>query len=127
MSKTGRSGRPADPVRLRERLAPYRRAFELTGDGPSFLQDFGPLGGDPNPPDMLFIDSAGQQTAKNNADLMVRRRRYEALPPRPRRDGALIPCRHTHQPVEGETGPQCVAAGRWSPSLTPNADGGCGG
>ena len=71
----------ADPVRLRERLAPYRRAFELTGDGPSFLQDFGPLGGDPNPPDMLFIDSAGQQTAKNNADLMVRRRRYEALPP----------------------------------------------
>ena len=70
-----------DPDRLRERLASYRRAFELTGDGPNFLQDFGPLEGDPNPPDMLFIDSAGQQTAKNNADLMVRRGRYEALTP----------------------------------------------
>ena len=73
--------RTADPDRLRERLALYIPAFELAGDGPRFLQDFEPLEGDPNPPDMLFIDSAGQQTAKNNADLMVRRGRYEALSP----------------------------------------------
>ena len=29
---------------------------------------------------MLFIDSAGDSTAKKNADLMVRRGRYQALP-----------------------------------------------
>ena len=33
-----------------------------------------------NPPDMLFIDSAGASTIKNNADLMVKRGRYPALP-----------------------------------------------
>ena len=69
------------PDRLRERLAPYTPAFELTGEGPRFLQDYDLLEGKPNPPDMLFIDSAGQQTAKNNADLMVRRSRYDALAP----------------------------------------------
>ena len=73
--------RTADPDRLRERLAPHIPAFELAGDGPRFLQDFEPLEGDPNPPDMLFIDSAGQQAVKNNTDLMVRRGRYEALSP----------------------------------------------
>jgi len=70
-----------DPERLRARLAPYAPAFNLTGEGPLFLQDLDPLEGSPNPPDMLFIDSAGAQTAKNNADLMVRRDRYPALDP----------------------------------------------
>ena len=70
-----------DPDRLRERLAPYRRAFELTGGGPSFLQDFGPLEGEPHPPEMLFMDSPGTKTMKENADFMVRRGRYGALAP----------------------------------------------
>ena len=70
-----------DPNRLRERLAVFAPAFNLTGDGPLFLQDHEPLAGEPNPPDMLFIDSAGANTAKNNADLMVRRGRYPALDP----------------------------------------------
>ncbi|WP_449045855.1 type I-E CRISPR-associated protein Cse1/CasA [Paracoccus versutus] len=73
-----RSRKP-DAQRLRERLAPLAPAFDLTGDGPRFLQDFDPLEGDPNPPDMLFIDSAGGNTARNNADLMVRRNRYPEL------------------------------------------------
>jgi len=68
-----------DPDRLRDRLAPYADAFNLTGDGPLFLQDLAPLEGSPNPPDLLFIDSAGGNTAKNNADLMVRRARYDSL------------------------------------------------
>jgi CRISPR system Cascade subunit CasA len=72
--------RKPDPERLRARLAPYAPAFNLGGDGPRFLQDRVSLPGDPNPVDMLFIDSAGGQTAKNNADLMVRRGRYSALP-----------------------------------------------
>jgi CRISPR system Cascade subunit CasA len=75
-----RARQSPDPDRLRERLAPYAPAFNLTGDGPRFLQDLSPLEGEPNPPDMLFIDSAGGNTAKNNADLMVRRDRYPSLP-----------------------------------------------
>ncbi|MDP2699915.1 type I-E CRISPR-associated protein Cse1/CasA [Thalassospira sp.] len=68
-----------DPERLREKLAAYAPAFNLIGDGPLFLQDLEPLGGEPNAPDMLFIDSAGVNTAYKNADLMVHRRRYTGL------------------------------------------------
>lgn len=68
-----------DADRLRERLAPYAPAFNLIGDGPLFLQDFSPISGDETAVDMLFIDSAGANAAKNNADLMVHRRRYRGL------------------------------------------------
>ncbi len=68
-----------DPERLRAKLAPFAPAFNLIGDGPLFMQDLEPLSGDPNPVDMLFIDSAGANTARNNADLMVHRGRYPAL------------------------------------------------
>jgi CRISPR system Cascade subunit CasA len=71
--------RPPDAERLRRRLAPFTPAFNLTGDGPLFMQDFEELEGNPNPLDMLFIDSSGSNTAKHNADLMVRRGRYLAL------------------------------------------------
>jgi CRISPR system Cascade subunit CasA len=70
-----------DADRLRERLARFAPAFELLGDGPRFLQDFEDLDGPPNPPEMLFIDSAGANAARNNADLMVHRGRYTALEP----------------------------------------------
>lgn len=70
-----------DPARLRDRLAAFAPAFNLLGDGPLFLQDMEQLPGEPNPPDMLFIDSAGANTARNNADLMVHRNRYPALDP----------------------------------------------
>lgn len=70
-----------DPDRLRTRLEPFAPAFNVTGDAPLFMQDLEALEGKPNPPDMLFIDSAGANTAKNNADLMVRRGRYPALDP----------------------------------------------
>lgn len=76
-----RSRRAPDPARLREKLAPFAPAFDLLGDGPRFLQDLEPLEGEANPPDMLFIDSAGANTARNNADLMVHRGRYPALDP----------------------------------------------
>ncbi|GAB4305115.1 MAG: hypothetical protein Kow0058_18280 [Roseovarius sp.] len=76
--------RTPDPERLRDRLAPFAPAFGLMGDGPRFCQDreaFERGVKAPNPPDMLFIDSAGGQTIRNNADLMVRRGRYHALDP----------------------------------------------
>ena len=68
-----------DPARLAQKLLPFKDAFNLDGEGPRFMQDLELLEGEPNPPDMLFIDSAGVNTAKNNADLMVRRERYESL------------------------------------------------
>ena len=68
-----------DPDRLRAKLAAYEKAFNLTGERPLFLQDYEPLEATPNAPDMLFIDSAGANAAKNNADLMVHRERYSGL------------------------------------------------
>lgn len=79
-----RARRRPDPARLRAALEPYAPAFELMGDGPRFMQDreaFEAGVKDPNGPDMLFIDSAGGQTVKNNADLLVKRGRYPVLPP----------------------------------------------
>lgn len=74
-----------DPVRLRATLAPFAPHFELAGEGPRFLQDFERFEndaktGESSPPDMLFIDSAGERTARKNADLMVKRGRYGKLP-----------------------------------------------
>lgn len=76
-----RARRAPKPERLRSALEDFSPAFNLTGEGPLFLQDIEPLAGDPNPPDMLFIDSAGANAGKNNADLMVHRGRYVALAP----------------------------------------------
>ena len=71
---------PPDQSALRAALAPLAPAFNLLGEGPLFLQDWDELEGDSSPLDMLFIDSSGNSTAKKNADLMVRRDRYERLP-----------------------------------------------
>jgi CRISPR system Cascade subunit CasA len=71
-----------DPDRLRARLAPFAPAFELMGNGPRFMQDREAFeAGEASSPDMLFIDSAGGQTIRNNADVMVRRDRYGGLDP----------------------------------------------
>jgi CRISPR system Cascade subunit CasA len=70
-----------DADRLCARLLAVASAFNLLGDGPLFLQDLEPLEGALNSPDMLFIDSAGEATEKNNADLMVHRARYVSLAP----------------------------------------------
>ena len=74
-----------DSGRLRAALEPFAPHFELIGDGPRFLQDLerfetGVKESDFNPPDMLFIDSAGESTRQKNADLMVKRNRYPTLP-----------------------------------------------
>lgn len=68
-----------NPTRLREKLALYAPAFNLLGEGPLFLQDYEAFGGEGNGVDMLFIDSAGENAAKKNADVMVHRHRYGPL------------------------------------------------
>ena len=70
---------PPNAAVLRRAMEPLAPAFNLLGDGPRFLQDLEPLEGEGSPPDMLFIDSAGASAAKQNADVMVRRGRYETL------------------------------------------------
>lgn len=102
----------ADPETLRKALAPLASAFNLTGEGPLFLQDMERLEGGANAPDMLFIDSAGKSTAKKNADLMVKRDRYAGLP-LPLAAMALYTLQ-SHAP-EGGRGNRtpCAEAGRW--------------
>jgi len=68
-----------DPDALRGRLAPFVHAFELFGDGPSFLQELGGLAGDPTPIEALLIDTPGANGQKKNADLLTHRGRYPAL------------------------------------------------
>ena len=71
-------------ARLRERLEALSPHFELDGPGPRFMQDLEPFEANgrraPRPADMLFIDSPGAKTRRNNADISVRRDRYGDLP-----------------------------------------------
>ncbi|MCM2502580.1 type I-E CRISPR-associated protein Cse1/CasA [Aureimonas altamirensis] len=71
--------RKPDAQRLRERLDPLTPAFDLLGDGPRFLQDLDLRDGKVTRVEMLFIDSAGSVTAKQNGDLVVKRNRYPVL------------------------------------------------
>lgn len=64
---------------LVERLDALSTWFTLNGDGPRFMQSLKSLSGNVSGVDMLLLDSAGGQTAKNNADMMVRRDRYDRL------------------------------------------------
>lgn len=68
-----------DPRALRAALAPLAPAFNLVGDEARFLQDLAPLEGAAQSTEMLFIDAAGENAAKKNADLMVKRGRFGAL------------------------------------------------
>ena len=71
-------------ARLRERLEVLSPHFELDGPGPRFMQDLEPFEANghraASPADMLFIDSPGAKTRRNNADISVRRDRYGDLP-----------------------------------------------
>lgn len=71
--------RRPDPLALRAALAPLAPAFNLLGEGARFLQDLEPLAGQVQGPDMLFIDASGENAAKKNADLMVKRNRFATL------------------------------------------------
>lgn len=74
-----------DSDMLRERFEAFSQHFYLGGDGFRFLQDVERLEDEANPNqikpvDMLFIDASGDQTVKNNSDLMVKRDKFMSLP-----------------------------------------------
>lgn len=72
--------RKDDPPDLATALAPFAQAFELIDpDGPAFLQDYDMPDAASVPVSYLFLDNSGGAGERKNADLMVRRDRYEAL------------------------------------------------
>ncbi len=68
---------------LRGWFEPVAEAFELGGDGPRFMQDFG-LGNEGvaiNDIGALLIESPGENTLKDNKDLFVKRAQVSAMCP----------------------------------------------
>ena len=59
---------------------PHASAFELTGDGPRFLQDLERFEeGAPTPVERLLVDAAGESAIRKNQDVLTHRGRYPAL------------------------------------------------
>ncbi len=74
---------PPDEAELRRWFEPVVCAFELDGEGPRFMQDFG-LGADGvavNEIGALLIEAPGENTIKNNVDHFVKRSQINTLCP----------------------------------------------
>lgn len=69
----------ASSNQLDEAFARLVPAFNLIGQGPKFMQDYDGVDGATKSVDFLFIDSAGDNTIRKNADLMVHGQRYASL------------------------------------------------
>ena len=69
--------------RLRDRMEALAGYFEVGGAGPRFMQDIEPFENseksEPRPVELIFIDAGGMRTRVKNADIAVRRGRYESL------------------------------------------------
>lgn len=66
-------GSPPTQTDLQQWFAPIEHAFELTGDGPRFMQDAALKGEPGKPVSALFIDAPGEQSLKNNTDHFIKR------------------------------------------------------
>lgn len=60
-------------------FAPIRRAFELDGPGPRFMQDLEDLPGEPDTPETLLIEAPGEAALRKNTTLLVKRGRVAVL------------------------------------------------
>ena len=74
---------PPAAATLRQWFEPVAAAFELDGDGPRFMQDFGlgTKGVAVNEISSLLIDAPGENTIKNNKDHFVKRAQLTELCP----------------------------------------------
>jgi CRISPR system Cascade subunit CasA len=71
---------PPPPETLEKALAPLVFAFNLDGDGPRAFQDLAPLGNaEAKSIGTLLIEAPGDNTAKENKDLFVKREGVTAL------------------------------------------------
>ena len=73
--------RPPSEKELKSKMINYAHAFNLQGKPPLFLQDYNYISEKSKKPDMLFIDSAGEESVKKNTDVMTHRDRYPGLDP----------------------------------------------
>jgi len=83
---------PPSSATLEERFATLPPAFNLDCDGPRFMQDITAsdfIDSDPIPIEQILIEAPGEQTAKLNKDLFIKRNRVERLS-RPAAAMALI-------------------------------------
>jgi len=72
---------PPSPETLRDRFAPFSSAFELNGEGPRFMQDYGELEGENKAIDTLLIDAPGAKSLRDNTDHFIKRGTVSALCP----------------------------------------------
>ena len=73
---------PPTSAELQAALDALPSAFDLDGDGPRFFQDVSAADladAEPAPIEQLLIDAPGEQTAKLNKDLFVKRSRVDRL------------------------------------------------
>ena len=72
---------PPSPEELRHRFSKVRRAFDLDGTGPRFMQDLEPIEADGTQKGVsaLLIDCPGDNTLRKNADLFVKRGQVSSL------------------------------------------------
>lgn len=71
---------PPERGLLQERLGDAAHAFQTTGDGPRFMQEFDELGVDGETSiAALLIDSPGENGVKNNTDFFVKRGRVDVM------------------------------------------------
>lgn len=66
---------------LKEKLVPYKKAFEFMGDSPIFMQDFEEIDGRTNPIGFLMINAPTENTLKDNRDFFVKRKEVETVCP----------------------------------------------
>ncbi|KXV39857.1 CRISPR-associated protein Cse1 [Gluconobacter japonicus] len=64
---------------LEAAFEPIRKAFNLDGPGPRFLQDFEPLSNGNEPIERLLFEAPGEQTIKKNMDLLNHRNRVQRM------------------------------------------------
>ena len=70
---------PPSPEELTTRLAPLAPYLTLDGEGARFAQDAAELADEVRAPDALLLDSPGDNTLKNGADIFAKRGRFPAL------------------------------------------------
>ena len=71
---------PPPAEKLQKLFESVEEAFNLSGDGPRFMQDFDQkLEGAINEVEAILIDAPGEQTIKNNSDHFVKRGRSGAM------------------------------------------------
>jgi CRISPR system Cascade subunit CasA len=72
---------PPSPDELKAAFASARKAFELGGDGPRFMQDFSELEVKDGGIDGLLIDMPGESTKRHNKDHFVKRNSVDGMCP----------------------------------------------